>query len=304
MIGVIRLRRVIGGFKLKIKAFLQQKLGCAAMPVVIIAVLKFLIFVLSSVYIFQVFVSSHSAGVAKNAVSIIVCLGTILIYFNEIKDYFSDYEASKTEQMLWESVGAHPNAETYQVYLDKYPQGKFVDIARIQLARIPPSALTPLKEGWQLVGRYQINGGLAIDIKTDLMWMRCSMGLNWVGETCQGKEATYTTWDQAMRIARQIEYANYDDWRVPTREELESLIYCSGGVGEKDRCGVGRCKEGSIQPTIERVVFPNSSARVFWSSSSADFSSESAWRVNFSVGSDELGNYSDRLQFRLVRNMK
>jgi len=70
-------------------------------------------------------------------------------------------------------------------------------------------------------GRYLINNdGTVTDIHTKLTWQRCSVGQIWTGETCAGDFIGFT-WDQAMQLAK-------DGWRLPTVDELDTLVFCSG----------------------------------------------------------------------------
>ena len=72
--------------------------------------------------------------------------------------------------------------------------------------------------------RYQFQGeeqGIVEDIRTKLQWQRFSLGQTWTGATCAGKATEYT-WVEAQRLAPA-------GWRLPTEDELASLIYCSTG---------------------------------------------------------------------------
>lgn len=50
---------------------------------------------------------------------------------------------------------------------------------------------------------------------------RCSLGQTWNGDTCAG-EVTRQKWDEARRIAPA-------GWRLPTKDELSSQVYCGSG---------------------------------------------------------------------------
>lgn len=129
--------------------------------------------------------------------------------------------------------------------------------------------------------RYVINGGEVYDKDNNLTWQRCSVGQNWnEGAGCVGTVKTFTFQD-AQRQAN-------GNWRVPTREELASLI------------DPGR----QIFPTIDMEAFPGMSDNTptYWSSTSSD--ADRSWDVRFTTGSvtDDVSGY--RFAVRLVRSGK
>jgi hypothetical protein len=88
------------------------------------------------------------------------------------------------------------------------------------------------------------------------------------------------------------------DWRMPTVDELMTLVYCSDGKYDTD----GSCTNyNSIStPTINSTYFPNTD-NWYWSSSPyADYSSY-AWLVDFSYGSSSNYNKGYGSFVRLVR---
>ena len=72
-----------------------------------------------------------------------------------------------------------------------------------------------------------VNGdGTVTDTTTDLMWQQCHYGQTWDGAQCTGSAGT-RTWNQAFAYVQElkaINYLGYDDWRLPTRNELQSLV--------------------------------------------------------------------------------
>jgi hypothetical protein len=87
------------------------------------------------------------------------------------------------------------------------------------------------------------------------------------------------------------------DWRMPTKDELIKLVFCSDGNYQTD----GSCTKGSlIAPTINSTYFPNT-WNWYWSSSPNANNSSNAWFVNFYGGysNNYLKNYN--LFVRLVR---
>lgn len=88
----------------------------------------------------------------------------------------------------------------------------------------------------QQVDIYRDNSdGTVTDLRTNLEWIRCSIGQELKGNTCDGEIKKYN-WqgalDAAIALNRQGGYAGYLDWRVPTKKELQTLIYCTSGQPE------------------------------------------------------------------------
>ncbi|PIE46493.1 MAG: hypothetical protein CSA42_08280 [Gammaproteobacteria bacterium] len=147
--------------------------------------------------------------------------------------------------------------------------------------------------------------GTVIDKRTGLQWMRCALGQKWTGKTCTGqaKEYTYQQGQQAPES-----FAGYNDWRVPTRFELETLVYCSSS---KDNGRDNSTKQlphylkgcvGNYQrPTIVEQAFPNSPIW-FWSASPFAHLESRAWSVEFDSGSDYSTGKDDLYSIRAVRN--
>ena len=91
--------------------------------------------------------------------------------------------------------------------------------------------------------------GTVAHTPTGLIWKRCSEGQTWTGSTCSGSATTYT-WDQAVALTSN--FSGNSDWRIPTEEELISLVdYTIPYPG----------------PTINATWFPNTPASDFWSAS-------------------------------------
>ncbi|MFI3137685.1 MAG: DUF1566 domain-containing protein, partial [Methylococcaceae bacterium] len=86
------------------------------------------------------------------------------------------------------------------------------------------------------------------------------------------------------------------DWRMPTIEELRTVVYCSAG-----KYSSNHCLNTSKRPTIDSGYFPNTLSVVFWSSSSYANVSNYAWNVGFGYGYDGAGDKGNFNQVRLVR---
>ena len=152
--------------------------------------------------------------------------------------------------------------------------------------------------------RYTINGdGTVTDTKTSLMWKQCSEGQS--GDSCSGEADKYM-WDDAMSKFRSgVSFAGHSDWRMPTKEELRSLVYCSNGTPQEEAwdnsCDGKDAKAGDYQrPTINQTAFPNTKNFWYWSSTAQDASF--AWIVFFFNGNGSWGDRSYDLHVRLVRS--
>jgi hypothetical protein len=147
--------------------------------------------------------------------------------------------------------------------------------------------------------------GVIQDMEGGLQWMRCSLGQQWTGTNCVG-EAVLFTWADAGNRAIGLEYAGHTDWRLPTVEELYSLVYCSNGQKKAfHRESLGMCSgQGFTRPTINLEAFPGTASATFWSGSAAAGFSNSAWFVSFDNGNASRGIRSVASHVRLVRSVR
>ena len=124
--------------------------------------------------------------------------------------------------------------------------------------------------------------GTATHTPSGLIWKRCAEGQTWSGSTCTGSASTYT-WDAAQGLSSP--FAGQSDWRLPTVEELSSLVdYTTSNLA------------------INMKVFPNTSqSSGFWSGSPGAYLSYGVWGVGFYDGSVYGGYRNDDIQVRLVR---
>lgn len=157
--------------------------------------------------------------------------------------------------------------------------------------------------GQSIDGRYQAHtNGTLTDQHTGLMWMRCSVGQQWNGVSCTGSASRHS-WDNAMATAKALEYAGYSDWRVPTREELDSIVHCSSGrrSGFNSNGYGGHCQGDYAKPTVSLAAFPNTPDTWYWSSSPYGQSNVNAWVMGAADGGLSGSYRSTPLRVRLVR---
>ena len=129
------------------------------------------------------------------------------------------------------------------------------------------------------------NDGTASDKTTGLMWMRCSLGQNWDGNTCDGS-AAILSWADSLKAAVAHEFAGYSDWRLPNKNELESLVE-------------GRC----FSPAISETAFPATPPAYFWTSSPYAAVEEGAWSIDFGYGTVNASVKHGSVHIRLVRDV-
>ena len=125
--------------------------------------------------------------------------------------------------------------------------------------------------------------GTVTHTTTGLMWKRCYEGRS--GGACDTGAATNMNWPEALGAAKNSAFAGYADWRLPNKEELESLI--------DDRC---------YSPSINDTVFAGTVVGWTWTSTTLASAPAGAWVVSFDDGSIHYRIKSDRDHFvRLVR---
>ncbi len=103
------------------------------------------------------------------------------------------------------------------------------------------------------------------------------------GGRCNGSACD--TWAFANAV-NEVGLCGYDDWRVPTKEELGSIV------------------DPRIRPpgpTLDHLYFPNTSTAEHWTSSTYAHHSPGAWTWSFSNGLDRVDLKENAKHIRLVR---
>ncbi len=103
----------------------------------------------------------------------------------------------------------------------------------------------------------QINAdpGTVTDRRTGLMWSRDEI------------VAKCTTHAKAEQACKALRVGGFDDWRLPTRAELLTLV-----------------DDTRHAPAIDINAFPSCKSDWYWTSTIAAWSSDYAWIVTFSYG--------------------
>jgi hypothetical protein len=110
------------------------------------------------------------------------------------------------------------------------------------------------------------------------------MGQEWNGETCSGIASVFS-WKEALSAASQQKFAGYGNWRLPNKNELESIV--------EERC---------ISQAINTTIFPATPRAFFWASSPYAGLGSGAWSVDFNFGVVTASDKSGRMNVRLVRD--
>ncbi|HSN23456.1 MAG TPA: DUF1566 domain-containing protein, partial [Methylomicrobium sp.] len=176
--------------------------------------------------------------------------------------------------------------------------GQFLSLPESSPLPLPPPAMRTIsvpRQQLPSIGRYIHRYGTITDTQSGLMWKHCLECLS--GVNCEeGKVETYT-WAEAVRRFKNVEYAGYADLRMPTIDELKTLVHCSKGVNKKNGC----CNDGSEKPTINQQAFPNTEASVVWSGSPKVGESSRAWDIHFYYGNSSSSSRDYSFAVRLVR---
>lgn len=128
------------------------------------------------------------------------------------------------------------------------------------------------------------NATVVVQRPTRLSWMRCAIGQHWDGTSCSGS-AELLDWQQALALANSADHGGHDDWRLPDRNELQSII--------EAQC---------FSPAINNQVFPATPSLPFWSSSArAGTVPGQVWQVDFASGAVAPAERVSTAAVRLVR---
>ncbi|WP_445946537.1 Lcl C-terminal domain-containing protein [Shewanella sp.] len=152
-----------------------------------------------------------------------------------------------------------------------------------------------------LAKRYLDNGdGTITDLLSNQMWMRCSIGQTWQDMSCKGSPSTFD-WFYANALA--YSDGNYSDWRLPTKDELALLIYCSSGRPSYWKGNGEPCEGNFVSPTIAHTAFPQTPDGPYWTATANGTDQYSGrWLAYFNFGHGRWNQPALNAYVRLVRN--
>lgn len=125
--------------------------------------------------------------------------------------------------------------------------------------------------------------GTVIHKPSRLVWQRCVLGQNWNGSDCEGTPASLN-WSEALDAAESHVQDAREDWRLPNRNELVSIL--------ESRC---------FLPAIDELVFPDAPSGAYWTSSPVSGAVDESWIVDFDDGLAEPAATGQTFIVRLVR---
>ncbi|MBQ4438914.1 DUF1566 domain-containing protein [bacterium] len=146
------------------------------------------------------------------------------------------------------------------IYYYSYTQSSSLNVVCVRGSELPKASFTTQTISGEVVVK---------DSTTGLMWQK-----------------TYPTgtksWQSALKYCESLVYAGYDDWRLPNKNELASLVNY----------------DKSAAPYSD---FPDMPSEYFWSSSTHVGNTSYAWYVSFNYGNVSYNGKTNGSSVRCVR---
>ena len=186
----------------------------------------------------------------------------------------------KADEILWKEIANSKNIEDFKYFIDNYPNSSFVSVAKFKIKKLTAKPIvTPTSVGKINNTRPAITDATWRDSDTNLIWQ---VKIN---------KKEYN-WKNAKRYCKTLSLAGYDDWRLPTRKELRTIL-----TKKPYKNHVSYSGETYIKKPLLKSM--NMKYQWFWSSTKYKYSR--AWVVNFYGGSDYHDDVSGVSYVRCVR---
>lgn len=146
-------------------------------------------------------------------------------------------------------------------------------------------------QGWNATGsNCRGTGSAANEYGAQLLSYCSSDNNNCNGGTDTGTLATPTGGSQsdALAACAALSTSGHTDWRLPTKNELKSLVVCSSGPATP-LADYAFCTGSPSTPTLDTATFADSPVSEYWSSTSS--SALAAWSVNLEYGYSDDSAY-------------
>ena len=121
------------------------------------------------------------------------------------------------------------------------------------------------------------NDGTVTDNKTGLMWVKD-------GTSAECNNGKTLKWQEAIDFCKGLDFAGHKDWRLPTIQELQSIV-----------------DYGAYNPAIDKEYFHNTQCNYYWSSTTYAYVTGYAWSVHFYYGNVNDGSKTYSNYVRPVR---
>ncbi|WP_157672096.1 DUF1566 domain-containing protein [Cellvibrio sp. PSBB006] len=145
------------------------------------------------------------------------------------------------------------------------------------------------------------NESVVLDLEFNILWTRCSLGQTPSMNKCEGEAIAV---DPATGMPKEFNYNDEAGWRLPTPQELSSLVICSSGLRARldEESDGGGCEGEFTAPTINTEIFPDTPTKAaFWSDGGCG---GYAMATYFQNGSTYCYTLNDGPQYvRLVRDL-
>jgi len=125
--------------------------------------------------------------------------------------------------------------------------------------------------------------GTITDTKTGLTWVKN------LHTDLPKKFKNGMSWQRAIDVCKDLNFAGHKDWRLPTVEELCELVDYTRGAKDNE-------------PAIDTKFFPDTKCYWYWTSTLCAWSSGYAWYVYFRNGSVYDGSKGYSYYVRPVRS--